>query len=142
MSRIDDLDPSTDSTTVNYGIHPCNAARRAIMAARRRGPEVAAGTQPANAWREGASRLFRAEASYRPTLSGAGAALRGTAALPARSLRAREERLVEVRSDSADLVLLGFTSARLERRGVELFQRFPTLRDTLFVSAEEEIDIE
>jgi len=52
------------------------------------------------------------------------------------------ERLVEARSDTADLVLLGFTSERLERKGVELFQRFPALRDTLFVSAEEEIDIQ
>jgi amino acid transporter len=52
------------------------------------------------------------------------------------------ERLVEARSGSADLVLLGFTSARLERRGIEGFKRFPTLRDTLFVSAEEDIDIQ
>jgi len=52
------------------------------------------------------------------------------------------ERLVEARSDTADLVMLGFTSARLERKGVELFERFATLRDTLFVSAEEEIDID
>jgi len=51
------------------------------------------------------------------------------------------ERLVEARSDSADLVLLGFTSERLQRKGGELFQRFPSLRDTLFVAAEEEIDI-
>jgi hypothetical protein len=51
------------------------------------------------------------------------------------------ERLVEARSNSADLVLLGFTSRRVEHRGKELFQRFATLRDTLFVSAEEDIDI-
>ncbi len=52
------------------------------------------------------------------------------------------ERLVEARSESADLVLLGFTSERLQRRGTEIFQRFPSLRDTLFVSAEEQIDID
>lgn len=52
------------------------------------------------------------------------------------------ERLVEARSQSADLVLLGFTSERLERRAGELFQRFSALRDTLFVSAEEDIDIQ
>jgi hypothetical protein len=52
------------------------------------------------------------------------------------------QRLVEVRSDAADLVMLGFTSARLERKGKELFHRFASLRDVLFVSAEEEIDIE
>jgi hypothetical protein len=52
------------------------------------------------------------------------------------------ERLVEARSESADLVLLGFTSERLERRGPEIFQRFHSLRDTLFVSAEEQIDID
>jgi hypothetical protein len=52
------------------------------------------------------------------------------------------ERLVEARSGLADLVLLGFTSPRLERRGADLLKRFPALRDTLFVSAEEDIDIE
>lgn len=52
------------------------------------------------------------------------------------------ERLVEARSADADLVLLGFTSERLERRGKELFLRFPELRDVLFVSAEETIFIE
>jgi amino acid transporter len=52
------------------------------------------------------------------------------------------ERLVEARSESADLVLLGFRSDRLERKGAELFRRFSSLRDALFVSAEEEIEIE
>jgi solute carrier family 12 sodium/potassium/chloride transporter 2 len=51
------------------------------------------------------------------------------------------ERLVEARSESADLVLLGFTSRRLENKGAEVFQRFPSLSDVLFVSAEEDIDI-
>ena len=51
------------------------------------------------------------------------------------------EHLVEARSSSADLVLMGFTSRRLERQRDGLFKRFPALRDTLFVSAEEEIDI-
>ncbi|HUF74778.1 MAG TPA: hypothetical protein VMM35_00805 [Longimicrobiales bacterium] len=52
------------------------------------------------------------------------------------------DRLVEGRSNVADLVMLGFTTRRLERKGVEVFRRFPSLRDTLFVSAEDEIDIE
>jgi hypothetical protein len=52
------------------------------------------------------------------------------------------ERLVEARSGDADLVMLGFTDERLEKRGAELFRRFPDLRDVLFVSAEETIFIE
>jgi solute carrier family 12 sodium/potassium/chloride transporter 2 len=52
------------------------------------------------------------------------------------------ERLVEARSGGADLVMLGFTDERLERRGSELFRRFPNLRDVLFVSAEETIFID
>ena len=52
------------------------------------------------------------------------------------------ERLVEARSTDADLVLVGFTEERLERRGAEVFRRFPSLRDVLFVSAEETIFIE
>ena len=52
------------------------------------------------------------------------------------------QRLVETRSETADLVLLGFTNERLERKGAELFRRFPSLRDVFFVSAEEEIEIE
>lgn len=51
-------------------------------------------------------------------------------------------RLVDARSGTADLVLMGFTDERLERRGEELFRRFPSLRDVLFVSAEETIFIE
>jgi amino acid transporter len=52
------------------------------------------------------------------------------------------ERLVEARSSNADLVLMGFTSERVERRGRTLFERFPKLRDVMFVSAEETIFIE
>lgn len=52
------------------------------------------------------------------------------------------DRLVEDRSSAADLVLLGFTNERIDRRGRELFQRFPGLRDVLFVAAEETIQIE
>ncbi len=52
------------------------------------------------------------------------------------------QRLVEARSAAADLVLLGFTNERIERRGRELFERFPALRDVLFVSAEETIQID
>jgi amino acid transporter len=49
--------------------------------------------------------------------------------------------LVETRSKNADLVFVGFTTERLERRGRVLFERFPALRDVLFVSAEETIEI-
>lgn len=51
------------------------------------------------------------------------------------------QRLVQDRSRGADLVLMGFTSDRLERKGPELLMRFPALRDVLFVSAEETIFI-
>jgi hypothetical protein len=52
------------------------------------------------------------------------------------------EKLVEARSEAADLVMLGFTTGMLEHRGAEIFDRFTSLRDTLFVAAEEEIDIQ
>jgi hypothetical protein len=52
------------------------------------------------------------------------------------------ERLVEAQSSTADLVLLGFTDARLKQRRGQLFRRFPELRDVLFVSAEETIFID
>ncbi|MEM7415271.1 MAG: amino acid permease [Gemmatimonadota bacterium] len=52
------------------------------------------------------------------------------------------ERLVEARSSMADLVIVGFTDVRLRQRGKDQFLRFPELRDTLFVSAEETIFIE
>jgi amino acid transporter len=52
------------------------------------------------------------------------------------------ERLVEARSASADLVLVGFTDVRLQQRGGEVFRRFQNLRDVLFVSAEETIFID
>ena len=42
----------------------------------------------------------------------------------------------------ADLVIVGFTDVRLRQRGKDQFLRFPELRDTLFVSAEETIFIE
>ncbi|NNF27223.1 MAG: amino acid permease [Gemmatimonadetes bacterium] len=51
-------------------------------------------------------------------------------------------KLVEERSSHADLVVLGFTATRLREKGGELFQRHPQLKDVLFVSSEEEIDIE
>jgi solute carrier family 12 sodium/potassium/chloride transporter 2 len=52
------------------------------------------------------------------------------------------ERLVEARSEDADLVLVGFTDGRLRKKGVKTFLRFEELRDVLFVSAEERIFIE
>ncbi len=51
-------------------------------------------------------------------------------------------RLVDARSGAADLVIMGFTTERLERKGGALFKRFTELRDVLFVSAEETIFIE
>jgi amino acid transporter len=50
--------------------------------------------------------------------------------------------LVEKRSYGADLVVLGFTEARLREKGKELLLRHPVLMDVLFVSAEETIFIE
>ncbi len=52
------------------------------------------------------------------------------------------ERLVEARSSPADLVILGFTDERLEQKGLDLFRRHSSLRDVLFVSAEEQILID
>ena len=50
--------------------------------------------------------------------------------------------LVERYSTDADLVILGFTEERLIERGMELLTRYPTLQDTLFVSAQERVSIE
>lgn len=52
------------------------------------------------------------------------------------------ERLVEARSANADLVMLGFTDTRLQKKGGDNFLRFPNLRDVLFVSAEDTIFID
>jgi hypothetical protein len=51
-------------------------------------------------------------------------------------------RLVEARSSSADLTVFGFTDERLREKGSALFLRHPALRETLFVSAQEQILIE
>ena len=51
-------------------------------------------------------------------------------------------RLVQNRSGTADLVIVGFTESRRSEKGPDLFLRHPTLRDILFVSAAERIDIE
>jgi len=51
------------------------------------------------------------------------------------------QRLVEARSNMADLVIVGFTPERVERKGPDLFHRFAGVRDLLFVSAEETIAI-
>jgi amino acid transporter len=50
--------------------------------------------------------------------------------------------LVEKFSYSADLVIHGFTEAKLREKGTDLFLRHPVLQDILFVSAEETIFIE
>jgi amino acid transporter len=52
------------------------------------------------------------------------------------------DQLVETRSADADLVVLGFTEARLRDKGPELFRRHATLRDVLFVCAEQRVVIE
>ena len=52
------------------------------------------------------------------------------------------QRLVQDRSATADLVLTGFTTPRVEQKGRVLFERFGALRDILFVSAEETIFID
>lgn len=51
-------------------------------------------------------------------------------------------KLVDQRSEDADLVILGFTESRLREKGPELLQRHANLKDVLFVAAEEEIFIE
>jgi len=48
-------------------------------------------------------------------------------------------RLVEENSMEADLVIFGFTEARLREKGPSLFRRHEQLRDVLFVSADQEI---
>ena len=49
------------------------------------------------------------------------------------------QRLVEARSNAADLVIMGFTPERLTHKGPDLLRRFPEIRDILFVNAEERI---
>jgi len=39
-------------------------------------------------------------------------------------------------------VVLGYTEKKLGERGAELFRKHPALRDVLFVSARQRIDIE
>ena len=51
-------------------------------------------------------------------------------------------RLVETRSSSADLVILGFTEERLKEKGPSLLKRHPALKETLFVSARQRILID
>ncbi len=52
------------------------------------------------------------------------------------------ESRVENRSRNADLVIFGLTRQRLEEKGAELLTRHPSLRDVLFVCAQERILIE
>ncbi len=51
-------------------------------------------------------------------------------------------RLVQNRSADADLVILGFTEARRREKGSELLLRHEGLRDVLYVSAAEQIEID
>ncbi len=50
--------------------------------------------------------------------------------------------LVQSRSAGADLVIFGFTQARLKEKGAELFLRHESVSDVLFVCAEERVVIE
>lgn len=50
--------------------------------------------------------------------------------------------LVAEHSEHADLVLMGFTTERLEEKGAELLQRHPSLGDVLFVCAQRCITID
>jgi amino acid transporter len=52
------------------------------------------------------------------------------------------DEMVTSRSKHADLVILGFTRARLEDKGTELFTRHPALNEVLFVSAQQRVVIE
>jgi len=51
-------------------------------------------------------------------------------------------RLVAVKSEHADLVIRGFTEAKLKEKGPALFEKHRELKDILWVSAEERIFIE
>jgi hypothetical protein len=51
------------------------------------------------------------------------------------------ERLVATRSATADLTLLGFTQERLAEKGPSLFERHPSLREVLWVCAEQQLQI-
>lgn len=55
---------------------------------------------------------------------------------------AATEALIERRSASADLVIMGFTPGQLRETGVSLFRRHAGLPDVLFVSAHQRIEIE
>ncbi len=50
--------------------------------------------------------------------------------------------LVAEYSEGADLVILGFTPERLAARGIELFEKHPSLSDVLFVSSQRELSME
>jgi len=56
--------------------------------------------------------------------------------------RGNFDRLVQMRSHRADLVIFGFTDERLKEKGSELFLRHQELNDVLFVSAQQRILIE
>ena len=50
--------------------------------------------------------------------------------------------LVRERSDGVDLVIHGFTEARLKRKGSQLFERHNGSHDTLFVCTQQQIEID
>jgi len=52
------------------------------------------------------------------------------------------ENLIHAKSKYSDLVILGFDRDCLDKNNVSVFQKFPEIRDLLFVSAKEEIVIQ
>ncbi len=50
--------------------------------------------------------------------------------------------LVAEYSEGSDLAILGFTPGRLAKRGIELFDKHPSLGDVLFVSSQRELSME
>ena len=65
---------------------------------------------------------------------------RNVRALPADSDVALAERVAEY-SGSADLVVMGYSLDLLEHKGVDLFKQYDIPADTLFVNAQQEIEI-
>jgi hypothetical protein len=103
-------------------------------------------------WRDGSIRIFAAfprdqvaqerDRLYEMITSGRLPITRKNLQVIGTDERSDFNQLVESRSGTADLVILGFTTERLAEKGTELFQRHPALHDALFVSAQERVVIE
>jgi hypothetical protein len=61
--------------------------------------------------------------------------------VPQEDSKGRQE-LIRERSSDADLVILGFRGELLRRKGVEIFEQYEGLGNTLFVNTTTEIDLE